>query len=201
MDTVTSYVVDGMARALYVTAYADAVENHEIAGSGAGAGEDWMDVAPATPDYARDHALMLAGRLAEKNGMSLVCLLYQAGKADGIDTDAKPLEADAPYWYERRESRHVNYAEAFGHYLAMQSLGHGVSWFDNHGRFDLKTPYIESIELEDGQPSAYVKWADAFEAWEGDDFDTFCEENGITGEDAEILDRMLRDKGLLIDEA
>jgi hypothetical protein len=155
MNTLTNYIIDGMARALYVEAYAYAVEEHEIAGAGAGQGEDWMDIAPDTPSYARDAALVLSGRITEKNGMSLICLIYQAAKADGISTDGsddihypdgdKEVER---YWYERRESRHCNYAEAFGHYLAMMSLGHGVSWFDNHKEFDLKTPYIESLELE-----------------------------------------------------
>lgn len=35
------------------------------------------------------------------------------------------------------------YAREFGHYLAMQALGHGVSWFDDHARFDLTVPHSE----------------------------------------------------------
>lgn len=148
MDTATGYIIDGMARALYVCAYADAIEEGEIEGEGAGPGEDWMDVAPETPGYARDAALVLAGRIEERNGMSLICLLYQAGRADGIDVFARPADADSPYWFEARESRHCNYAESFGHDLAMQSLGHGVSWFDDHKRFPLSLPLIDGLEIE-----------------------------------------------------
>jgi hypothetical protein len=35
------------------------------------------------------------------------------------------------------------YVSDFGHYLAMQSLGHGVGWFDDHEHFELKLPLIE----------------------------------------------------------
>lgn len=28
-------------------------------------------------------------------------------------------------------------------YLAMQGMGQGVRWFDNHAKFDIKVPYVE----------------------------------------------------------
>lgn len=31
----------------------------------------------------------------------------------------------------------------FGHHVAMMALGHGVSWFDDHAKFQLKLPHIE----------------------------------------------------------
>jgi len=200
MDSVTNSIIDGMARALYTEAYASAIEEHDIAGNAAGPGEDWMDVAPSTPDYAHDAALRLSGRIEERNGMSLVCLIYQAAKADGIDTDAEPKDQDSPYWHEARESRHCSYAEAFGHYLAMASVGHGVCWFDDHAKFPLSLPLIDSLDLEDAQPSQYRIWSDEFEAWHGEDFGLFCAENGIDGEDSEILERYLIDRGVLVTE-
>jgi hypothetical protein len=39
-------------------------------------------------------------------------------------------------------------AKDFGHCLAMESIGHGVSWFDNHAKFPLHLPYFE-FSLED----------------------------------------------------
>lgn len=154
MDSITSTIVDGMAKALYVEAYASEVEANEIAGDSPGQGEDWFDYAPSTPDYARERALMLAGKVENENGMSLVCLIYQAAKADGISTDGAddkryPDGEIERYWYERMEGKRLNYAESFGHYLAMQCLGHGVSWFDDHEDFPLKTVHAESLDLED----------------------------------------------------
>lgn len=33
--------------------------------------------------------------------------------------------------------------EHFGRDLAMQAMGHGVSWFDDHKKFPIKIPHIE----------------------------------------------------------
>lgn len=58
-----------------------------------------------------------------------------AAKADGMDPYVDGFEYP------------TDYARLFGHYVAMQSIGHGVSWFDEHAEFDLKLPSIEGMCL------------------------------------------------------
>lgn len=146
IDTI---LVDAMARTLFVDAYAQHCDNgayndgngtpcdgcdlfgHQDGHPQPGGGQAWEDYAPETPTEARDAALMLVGRIEERNGTALVCLLAMAAKADGMD----PYLDDFEY--------PEGYAAEFGADLAMQSLGHGVSWFDDHERFDLKLPRVE----------------------------------------------------------
>lgn len=113
-------VVEAMARALFVTAWADAEEE---AGN-TYPGEELMDVAPKTSAEAKRHAEKLAKQFEQKNGMSLDELLAKAAEADDEEIDS-------------------DYAREFGHYLAMQAMGHGVSWFDDHEKFPLKVPHTE----------------------------------------------------------
>lgn len=134
-------VIDGMARAFYVQAWAtEQEEKGELY-----AGQQFMDDAPETPEYVREFAMQYSGRLIEANSrMSLPVLLYMAAKADGIDTDEKVMidGEESSYW-EVSVNRWNNYAGEFGHCVAMQALGHGVSWFDDHKRFQLNVPYTE----------------------------------------------------------
>lgn len=129
-------IIEGMARALFVSAYADycdsegADPNLPIATCGT----DWMDVAPATPQYAIDAANRLLGKFEERNHRSIWVLLAKAVEADELPVDHSHRDAE--------------YVRLFGHYLAMGALGHGVSWFDDHEEFPLEFPYIE-FELED----------------------------------------------------
>jgi hypothetical protein len=131
-------IIDGIARALFVCAWADKQERLAEMGrkhSNPGPGGDWMDIAPKTPRAARDEALRLVGRLEQLNGAHVLCLLAYAAKADGMNPYADDFDYPA------------DYARLFGHYVAMQSIGHGVSWFDDHAQFDLKTPHIEGMYL------------------------------------------------------
>jgi hypothetical protein len=114
-------IVEAMARALFVSAWADAEEEE---GRSFGGGVDLMDVAPKTSAEAKQHAKKLAKQFEQKNGMSLDELLAKAAEADDASVDSE-------------------YARDFGHYLAMQAMGHGVSWFDDHKKFPLKVPYTE----------------------------------------------------------
>jgi hypothetical protein len=108
-------ILEGAARALFVSWYADAVDAGEHDGDAAGPGQDWMDVAPATPDSARNEAMALL-RCVEGDNRSWSEVL------------ARPeVEADP---------------EGFGHYLAMEALGHGVSWADDHDDHGLLLPLI-----------------------------------------------------------
>jgi len=124
--------IEGAARAFFVSAYADFCENQASKGDdaddatyyiSAGPGEDWADVAPAnTPPNAYALAGELWAGLYHLNGAAgPYTLVNNAQAADGAEPDA----------------------EEFGHYLAMEAMGHGVSWFDDHARFDLKVPHME----------------------------------------------------------
>ncbi len=133
-------VLDGMSRALWVSSYADFADNlreegvsrAELEDRGietAGAGEDWDDVAPETPIDAEKAAHALASAYAQKNQVEDVTdLLALAVQADDVGPDE--LDDD--------------YADSFGHNLAMMAMGTGVSWFDDHKQFDLKQPDIET---------------------------------------------------------
>lgn len=126
-------IVEGMARALFVSTYAEWAE--EMCQRGidplppiAKGGEDWMDVAPETPKEAMVYAWRLCGMIEEANHLNIYCLAAAAHKADWPDRDP----CDRPSGYDKM----------FGHYLAMQAMGHGVSWFDDHEKFPLHVPHV-----------------------------------------------------------
>jgi hypothetical protein len=121
-------IVEGMARALFVSAYADCVESWEENGGKpedrphrCSCGEDWMDYAPPTSTAALDVASMLADQIEKVNCCKLGTLYNRATKA----CKNHPTHC---------ESR-THTPEYFGHYLAMQALGSGVAWTDNHESF------------------------------------------------------------------
>lgn len=137
----------GAAKAFFVTAYADYVEEghstdndltdeereERLSLPRPGAGEDWMDYAPEPPPNAYALAGELWNDLYNANGgAGVYSLALRAEAADGKAPDP----------------------EQFGHYLAMQAMGHGVSWFDDHAKFPIKIPHIEcsSFSFDD---SAY----------------------------------------------
>jgi hypothetical protein len=129
--------LEGAAKAFFATAYADYVEeghstDNELSEderetrlslSKPGPGEDWMDYLPEIPP----NAYALAGELwamleaANPGGCGVYTLAERAEAVDGEKPDP----------------------EQFGHYLAMQAMGHGVSWFDDHKTFKIKVPSIE----------------------------------------------------------
>jgi len=127
-------ILEGMARALWVTSYADWVEQQGPTAQkklGARGGQDWSDVAPETPADALEAARDLYLAISRANNESPVDLLGTAARADGV----KATRA---------------YADSFGHCLAMQALGHGVSWFDDHKQFPLKFPKYFEAHCDDG---------------------------------------------------
>lgn len=123
--------VAGAARAMFVTAWADKQEERGHTYPG----QELMDVAPKTPRYAILRAWQLMGRMeAINNGYEIHALIAAARRADKLG-----------------EEFDEEYCRLFGHYYAMQSLGHGVSWFDDHEPLDLlygatlQFPHIEFI--------------------------------------------------------
>lgn len=121
-------MIEGMARAFFVCEWSD---NEERAGRlNYPSGTELMDVAPETPRGAYDAAQRFAEHLEAANRTSLSVILWNASRADGNDPWADYKIPDS-------------YARDLGHYLAMQAMGHGVSWFDDHARFEIKVPYFE----------------------------------------------------------
>jgi len=128
--------LDGAARAFFVSAYADHVEeghstDNELTDEEReertslpqpGGGGRWEDHAPETPPLAYALAGELWALLENLNSCSVYVLAESAALADRV------REIDP---------------EEFGSDLAMQAMGHGVSWFDDHARFDLKVPHME----------------------------------------------------------
>lgn len=119
------------ARAFFVSAWADAVENY---GGSFRPGTELMDAAPATPDVVMLHAASFLGALECRNRCDLAGMWARAQKGEG--------------------HRKTPMLEDFGHYLAMEAMGHGVAWTDDHPRvmlpdramgpdLPLKVPYYE----------------------------------------------------------
>jgi len=84
-------IVEGMARALYVSTYADWADEKRSQGCKikiARGGEDWLDVAPETTQAAREQAWRLCGQLEQANNRNIYCLAAAAARADWPDRDA-----------------------------------------------------------------------------------------------------------------
>lgn len=150
IDKLTLAFIESAARTIHVTAWAEYVEEHckvcdrsevehnqllphAFAPKESLAGVNLLDIAPPVSDLARIAGAMLAGHLCEANGVSIPVLLHRARVADEIDGDAD-----------------ASYAREFGHAVAMEALGTGVSWLDDHGEFELVVPEIRyHYEAED----------------------------------------------------
>lgn len=136
--TIPDTIVNAIARAWFVSAWASKQEEKGRSFSG----QELMDVAPKTPRHAREAALIYLGRLECANKRDICGLLHDAAKADyataGI-TDGMYVEPDG-FVGAYTDSE---YARTFGHYIGMEALGHGVSWFDDHAEFELIIPRTE----------------------------------------------------------
>lgn len=144
-------IQEGFARALFVTAWTDACGEltgepgddsiacyacgAEGVGAGAehaddcaalaivrrhsaGSGEDWCDVAPETSEHARAIAARVVAQIEASNGVRLAEVYARNAREPGHEREPSP--------------------ELFGHYLAMEWLGHGVAWSDSHPEHGLQ---------------------------------------------------------------
>ena len=97
-----------------------------------GGGEDWMDYMPETVEAARVKARELIEEIEGQNHQLLdgIEKFYEGTivPMDGHMKDPTP--------------------EDFGHYLAMQALGHGVSWADDHPDHGLELPLISFSDCD-----------------------------------------------------
>ena len=124
MSTIEQFKLHA-ARAFFASAWADQCEEAEE--SAMLSGRDILDVMPDEIDPAAQHAAeTLAMDMARANGKSIADLLaWIAERAEG---DREPN------------------AEMFGHYSAMQAMGHGVGLGDAFGSevyAAVKVPYCE----------------------------------------------------------
>jgi hypothetical protein len=121
-------IIDGMARAIWVSSYADWVDSMTKAERQAfGApvslgGVDWYEETPEAPDAVSGSARELVSLYESENDTSIEDIEARARKAEGRSLDDEEL----------------------GRYLAEMAMNTGVSWFDDHAKFDLKQPLLEA---------------------------------------------------------
>jgi len=124
LDMVVEPFIEGAARALFVDAWVTHEEEKAEASDGHvpwGPRAELMDEAPETPMCAYAEAGRLLERLEIDNKTSIYHLVKRAEEAEGTGIDVNN----------------------FGHYVAMQALGHGVSWFDDHEKFEIVIPHFQ----------------------------------------------------------
>lgn len=126
MDCCTRGFIEGAAKALFVSNWADEqerqVENGTLDSLPWPPGSEIMNYAPGIPLEAYIEAGRLLGILESANNCSVFVLCARAALADNVEN--------------------IDY-ELFGHCVAMQAMGHGVSWFDDHAKFEVKIPHFE----------------------------------------------------------
>lgn len=121
-------IIMAMARAFWVDAWASREE--EEGRRAAGPGEDLMDAAPPTPAVAIHFARQYAKDFQTANDADLMDLYQRAAAMPGKHRE-EPTEAD------------------FGHYIAMEAMGHGVGWSDDHPEHGFVVPHGEHHVLAD----------------------------------------------------
>jgi len=118
VKTMKTIILKSIARTLFVSAWASWNAQY---GNTNVSGKDLMELAPETPDFMADHAQKVLTGWLEKNNISEKALIYLAKETWGLGvaTDEKIMEAA-------------------GQYLAMESMGSGVSWLDNNDDWHLE---------------------------------------------------------------
>lgn len=134
MSALTELFIHHAARAFFASAWADACE--EAGESSMLSGQEILHIMPEEIDPAATHA-----------AAALVMAFEEANKCSIADAQAW-FEANADGSEDREPS-----IEMFGHYAAMQAMGHGVGISDAFGSVQGKRftiPYIEfgSYSLE-----------------------------------------------------
>ncbi len=144
MNPVEKIIINAMARALFVQWWATWADGHTQA-----TGErlypmgcELYDHAPETPASAFREAAYLAGYVSALNGVDLFRLARNAAIKDGVlDTNSLPDK----YW------------EDMGFYIAMQCLGHGVSWLDDHADPEWKLLSYYDVDFYDDGFAYYIE--------------------------------------------
>lgn len=124
-------IVDGMETILWGDAWASHAEEHECVSL---SGKQIEKIMPPAPKAAREMAKDLAKKYERANSESVTSLYEAAKRADDKAREAgQRIPKDLPM--------------RFGENLAYMAMGAGVSWWDDHAEFPLKTPHIENYDL------------------------------------------------------
>lgn len=154
MDT-REQIINLMARTLFVAAYADYVEDPETEDDVSGLptasmGADWFDVAAElkTPESALQVARKIADDMERLNGLPIDEMFRRAAAME-------PQEKKLDWGTFTKDHRKEPTLDEFAYCTAMQSLGHGVGWSDDHPDHGFELPRAEyyvwkgDIEYED----------------------------------------------------
>lgn len=115
LGEVEETIANSIARTLFVSGYADFCEENDC-GRRPGPGGDWSNTAGKTPAEFNLMAYRLIGAFEQMNGASLICVFASACRENSVEFKTPPQE----------------FVTQYGHYMAMSSMGHGVSWTDDH---------------------------------------------------------------------
>ncbi len=141
--TIRDEIIRGMARAYFVIAYADFIEGDEIDEKEReglprpGAQEDWMDYAPATSPDALKVAHRLVKAIEENTARDLDTLYRETA------LNCSSLHFNAHIF---RCTDRTHTPDSFGHYLAMEAMGSGVAWGDDHAELSWDVPYVNGTD-------------------------------------------------------
>ena len=150
------YIIDGMADALWENAFLTWTDD-------TGQRIDLPDTPSAAYQAAEDLVRLITTVHKDRGDVPLVRLFEIAfeahtGNVPGLDASVDAVDEG---WPPPAESTIGDVAMTFGHYLAMMSMGTGISWFDDHkaskGRFDRATLALPDFETYyDG---VYLTWS------------------------------------------
>lgn len=129
---VNERIIKGMADILWGSAWADHVEDTSCQSL---SGCEITSCMPEIPEGVFRNCERMLGYIEGINGASAIQLIIRAAVADGLLSD---VEDDV--W----EIITPAYQERFGDCLMHMAMGSGVSWFDDHKKFDIKVPDIAS---------------------------------------------------------
>lgn len=127
MQTIVEQFEHHAARAFFASAWADAVEESESPDAPNLSGKEIMSEMPAEIDSAAVHA-----------ARTLRC--------DMERTNGKTIDALMALIVAQGDGDRANTPEMFGHYAAMQAMGHGVGLSDAFGDAiyqSVRVPYCE----------------------------------------------------------
>lgn len=127
-----SEIVEGMAEIFWGDGWATHAEEHRCANI---SGEEITEIMPQIPARIYAFCERVMGKIEQANGTNEFALLYAALTADGKN----PSEL-----FEKNRDEFDRLANEFGNGLAYMAMGSGVSWFDDHEKFDLEVPHCEN---------------------------------------------------------
>lgn len=139
-------IVYGMAETFWGEGWVSHIENASEFGKKPCrqlAGENILAIMPPVPNPAMQMARRLARSFARKNQVNSVArLAIQAYRADWNETFL--ITSDQ----EIIDSITKTYLNRFGTCLARMSSGDGISWFDDHAKFAIKVPHIDTYSFQ-----------------------------------------------------